>query len=88
MDEVIDPGIDDKRLLVFAGEFASILAVMGRSGNILGGLLRQASDGEALHNESKNNPLRATAPHVTVEGHITQRELTATLDNTNIFNGF
>ena len=88
MDEVIDPGITDKRLLVFAGEFASILAVMSRAGNILGGLLRQASDGEDLHNEAKNNPLRATAPHITVEGHITQRELTAALDTTSVFNGF
>jgi hypothetical protein len=88
MDEVIDPGVEDKRLLVFAGEFASILAVMGRSGNILGGLLRQASDGEDLHNEAKNAPLRAAAPHISVEGHITQRELTATLDTTAVFNGF
>jgi hypothetical protein len=88
MDEVIDPGIEDKRLLVFAGEFCSILVVMGRSGNILGGLLRQASDGQDLHNEAKNNPLRATAPHITVEGHITQRELTAALDTTSVYNGF
>ena len=88
LDETIDPGVDDKRLLVFAGEFASILAVMSRAGNILGGLLRQASDGEDLHNEAKNNPLRATAPHITVEGHITRLELIATLDTTSVFNGF
>lgn len=34
---VIDPGVKDKRLLVYEPEFASTLRVMGRDGNILSG---------------------------------------------------
>src|SRR5262249_14403553 len=33
--EMTDPGIDDKRLLLYEPEFSSVLAVLNREGNIL-----------------------------------------------------
>jgi hypothetical protein len=34
-DEIIDEGVDDKRLLVVESEFANVLRQLGREGNIL-----------------------------------------------------
>jgi hypothetical protein len=43
-----DPGVTDKRALVFAPEFATILRVMGRQGSILSGTILDRIDTEAL----------------------------------------
>jgi len=42
--EIIDAGIDDKRLLVAESEFANVLKVMTREGNTLSPVLRGAWD--------------------------------------------
>src|SRR5215211_3582025 len=41
---VVDEGVEDKRLLAFEAEFASTLRVLGREGNTLSALIRQAWD--------------------------------------------
>lgn len=85
---VVDPGAEDKRLLVLEEEFASTLKVAGREGNTLSPVLRQAWDGEDLQILTKNSPERATAPHVAVIGHVTKDELLRYLDSTEGANGF
>lgn len=84
----MDPGIDDKRLLVFQPEFASTLHAMERDGNTLSALVRQAWDDGDLNVMTKNTPARATAAHISMIGHITRAELLRYLDRTEMGNGF
>jgi hypothetical protein len=86
--EVIDAGVEDKRLLVIEGEFARILGVMERPGNILSSLIRNAWDGETLENLTVTSHRKATDPHISIVGHITQRELRGRLTGTDAANGF
>ncbi len=85
---VTDPGEKDKRLLVMEGELANVLKVMGREGNTLSPILRQAWDGGRLNTLTKNNPTKATGAHVSILGHITKAELLRHLNQTEAANGF
>jgi hypothetical protein len=87
-EEVVDPGITDKRLMIVEAEFASALAVMERAGNTLSPLIRRAWDGEKLSTLTKHAPLCATGAHVSIIGHITIDELRARLTRTEAANGF
>jgi len=83
-----DPGISDKRLMVVETEFSQALKVMAREGNTLSEVLRKAWDGGNLAILSRNSPTRATAPHVSIIGHITPDELANMLDSVSAANGF
>ena len=83
-----DPGVIDKRLLVYEAEFSSILKVAGREGNILSEILRKAWETGNLRNTVKNNPMKATGAHIAIIGHITIDELQRTLTTTDAANGF
>jgi hypothetical protein len=83
-----DPGETDKRLMIIEPEFASTLTVLGREGNTLSAVMRQAWDDGDLSPLTRNNPIRATGAHVSIIGHITQHELLARLDETSKANGF
>jgi len=85
---VVDRGVEDKRLLVIEEEFASVLKVAGREGNTLSPVIRQAWDGKDLRTMTKNSPAVASAPHVSIIGHITRDELLRYLDSTEAANGF
>lgn len=85
---IIDPGIEDKRLLVFESELASVLKVMGREGNTLSAIIRQAWDSGELKTLTKNSPAKASGAHISLIGHITKDELLRHLDNTETANGF
>jgi hypothetical protein len=79
----------DKRLMIQVGEFASVLAVQGREGNILSAVLRDAWDGDTLTViNRKTNKLRATEPHISMVGHVTRDELLRTLQTTEAANGY
>jgi hypothetical protein len=84
----LDPGISDKRLLVFQPEFASTLHAMERDGNTLSALVRQAWDDGDLNVMTKNAQARATGAHISMIGHITRAELLRYLDRTEMGNGF
>jgi hypothetical protein len=88
IDEVVDPGVKDKRLLVTETEFASVLAAMLRNGNTLSSVLRNAWDSKKLQTMTKNSPQVATDPHVSIVGHITIEELRERLTRTDMSNGF
>ena len=83
-----DPGVADKRLYVIEPEFAGGLTVMGRQGNILSRIIRDAWDRGNLATLTKHSPARATGAHVSIVGHITTDELCATLDRVSMANGF
>src|SRR5215472_9786562 len=46
--QVVDPGIEDKRLLIVESEFSSVLQQISRDGNILSAIMRNAFDGKPL----------------------------------------
>jgi hypothetical protein len=88
-DEVeADPGIRDKRLLVFESEFAAVLKQADRAGNILSAVVRLAWDTGDLATLTKNSPARATGAHVSIVGHCTAQELRRYLATTEMANGF
>ena len=83
-----DPGVSDKRLLAVESEFASVLRVASRDGNTLSELLRRGWDGDDLRTLTRNSPLCATRPHVSLLGHITKKELLRELTETSQANGW
>lgn len=85
---IVDPGIKDKRLLVVEAEFASTLRVIGREGNTLSAIIRNAWDTGDLQSLTKNSIARATGTHISIIGHITREELLRYLTNTEAANGF
>jgi hypothetical protein len=84
---VEDAGEADKRLLAVETELASVLKVGTREGNTLSPVLRSAWDGTTLRTLTRNSPLRASDPHVSLIGHITRAELTRHLSETEVANG-
>ena len=88
VQDVVDAGVEDKRLLALLPEFASILSVFRRKDNTLSAVLRDLWDRGEAQTLSKNAPERSTGALVSVLAHITPHELRATLDSTDIANGF
>lgn len=87
-DQVVDEGIEDKRLLVLETEFASTLRVLEREGNTLSAIIRRAWDSGNLQTLTKNSPAVATGAHVSIIGHITREELLRYLNDIEQANGF
>ena len=85
-----DDGVEekDKRLLAYESEFATILRIISREGNILSPTIRQAWDDGNLSILTKNSPAEATKAHISIVGHVTIDELRRHLDRTEIANGF
>lgn len=84
---VVDPGTDDHRLLAVEEEFSSVLKQSARQGNTLSEVIRRAWDRTTLQTLTRNSPLRASNPHVSILGHITAAELRRTLTETDAANG-
>lgn len=78
----------DKRLLVVEPEFARVLGVAAREGNVLSAVIRDAWDSGRLRVMTRKNPLVATGAHISIIGHITPDELTRRLSDTEVANGF
>jgi predicted DNA-binding ribbon-helix-helix protein len=87
-EKVLESGVDDKRLIVAEGEFANALKVAKREGNILSGILRNAWDGRDLRIMTRKDPLRSTAPHISILAHITREELLKEMSEVDTVNGF
>jgi hypothetical protein len=84
----VDGGVPDKRLLVLESEFASTLRVIGRDGNTLSAVIRNAWDSGDLRILTKNSPARSTGGHISIIAHITKSELLRYLESTEAGNGF
>ena len=78
----------DQRLLVVEEEYSRLLTVAARQGSTLSPILRSAWDGEELAIVTKLNSLTAKNAHVGVIAHITQDELLARLNSTDVANGY
>ena len=78
----------DRRLLVLAEELASVLHTMGRSRSQLSPLLRCAWDSGPLRMLGRDRLMQASGGHLSLIGHITQRELAESLQRTEAHNGF
>jgi len=83
-----DPGNPDPRLLIVEAEFVSVLKATGRDINTLSPVLRAAWDSRPLATLTRSAPLRATAAHIAVIGHITSAELAAHTSAVEAANGF
>lgn len=83
-----DPGVEDKRLLAFESEFASVLKRIEQQTNSLSALIRQAWEIGDLRTLVKNSPAKATGAHVVIVAHITAEELRRYLSATEQANGF
>jgi hypothetical protein len=81
-------GVTDKRKLFLETEFAQVLRRMKRESNTLSATLRQAYDGDDLQTVTKQDPMKATAPHISVIFHITRTELASQMDFDSAMNGF
>ncbi len=88
VEEVVDGGVSDKRLMLQVEEFASALAVMGRAGNILSPVIRDAWGHKTLQTMTKNSPAKATGSHISIVAHITEQELRGALTRIEMGNGF
>src|SRR5712664_119753 len=87
-DELIDPGVSDKRLMVVESEFATTLRVLRRETNTLSPIIRSGWDTGKLRTLTKNSPAVATDAHISIIGHITRDELLRHLDGNEMANGF
>lgn len=85
---MVDPGEQDKRLLIIEPELAVILRRMASEGNTLSAVIRGAWDSGNLSTLTKHSPQRATGAHVSIVGHITRDELLRYLSETERGNGF
>jgi hypothetical protein len=83
-----DLGVLDKRLCVLETEFAGVLKIMSRKGCTVSELIRQSFDSYALNILSRNNPAKASNPHVSIVAHTTPADLRRYLDDTDVGNGF
>jgi Protein of unknown function (DUF3987) len=88
VETMVDPGIADKRLLVYEPEFCNVLKQTERQGNTLSAILRNGWDGRDLQTMTKNTPAKSTGAHVSLVGHITSKELGRYLTATETANGF
>jgi hypothetical protein len=86
--EQVDPGITDKRILIDAQEFATVLAVMEKPGNTLSPVIRDAWADKVLQTLGKVSPDKATGSHIAINGQITETELRRKLMRTELANGF
>jgi hypothetical protein len=88
VEEEVDPGVSEKRLMVQHGELAQVLRVMQRDGNTVSPILRDLWDHGNARGMSKNQPERTTGSLVSLIGHITVRELRQELTAIEAGNGF
>jgi hypothetical protein len=84
---ITDSGVKDKRLLLIESEFAKLLNMTARDGNILSAVLRDAWDFGDLATLTKHSPMTATGAHISLIGHVTIEELLKKLSDTEVSNG-
>lgn len=90
-EELVDSGVEDKRLTIIEPEFSSVLQVAKREGNTLSEFIRKAYDlkkGEKWSSLVKHNKDTATGAHISLIGHITKTELKTKMNSVELANGF
>lgn len=83
-----DEGETDKRAVFFEPELGRLFKVAGRDGSTVSAVLRELWDSpRVLQTASKHFGERATEPHGSLLGHITDAELGSRLSSDDITNG-
>jgi hypothetical protein len=85
---VVDPGVDDKRLMLVETEFAQLLRVMRRDTNPLSAFIRNLWDRGVAGGLTKGSQTRTRNAHVSIVGHITSEELKREMQAVDLYNGF
>lgn len=84
---LVDAGVDDKRLLFDVSEFAGVLAQARREAATISTVLRDAFDGIRLVTPTKTSFCEASDTHIVVIGSVPETEIVKTLTSTDITNG-
>jgi len=84
---LVDAGVDDKRLLFDVSEFAGVLAQARREAATISTVLRDAFDGVRLVTPTKTSFCEASDTHIVVIGSVPETEIVKTLTSTDITNG-
>lgn len=85
--QVLDPGVEDKRLLIVCPEFVAAINAGRRENSTLSQTLREAWDGKTLRTMAKNTSRVATNPHLSIIGHVTRHELLRAIREADVFGG-
>jgi hypothetical protein len=83
-----DKSPTDRRLFLLSEEFSSILPILASETGQLSPLLRCAWDGGDLSVHDGHRLIRATGPHLSLVGHVTQGELLRYISRTETHSGF
>jgi len=87
-EQVEDPGVKDKRLLILETELGQTLQVLRREGNTLSAVLRQVWDGkEIIQTLTKSSKAKTTRSHISILAHVTAEELTRNFAEIELLNG-
>ena len=86
-EDLVDEGVEDKRLLVNVGEFISVIQMMRRQGNTLSPVVRSAWESGYLVSPTKNSPAKSTGAHVSIVAAISREELLRAVEETDADNG-
>jgi hypothetical protein len=78
----------DKRLLAVQSEFASVLRMQRREGNILSQIIRQAWDSGTFRILTKKDPVETKGAHISIIGHVTNDELQREMSQTDGASGY
>ena len=87
MEEVVIPGVEDKRLVVLTEEFVTVLAKSARKDSTLNTILRLALEGRDLQNPTRFSALKATRPHICLIAQGVEEEVMAVLKDEDIYGG-
>ncbi len=86
--EIIDPGIEDKRLLIVEEEFAGTLSSFRKSNDKLNTILRCLWESGDCGPLTKTSNISTTDAHLVILAHITIQELRKLLRRVDAANGF
>jgi len=84
--EIVEEGVEDKRVLVIEEEFGKALRSAKREGNTLSPIIRELWDSGSPRTLTKN-PTKATNAHVSILGQITEEELKREISVVDLVNG-
>ena len=84
---LVEPGVEDKRLLCEIQELAGTMRAGRSERSTLFQTMREAWDGVDLATMSKNSRRTATEPHISVLAHITPEELSRLQTEADIYGG-
>ncbi len=87
-DTSLKVGAEDRRILLYQPEFATVLRKMRRSEAILSSILRELWDSGKAGNWTLANPIHVEGAHLSVITHITELELSQELLTLDMANGF